>query len=77
MTTERPYRGPLAPEQVQEELRRVADSQLDPGLVDLLLKVLRAEGFMEADSSTSQASGSQTASTSGSCRLGLQFPSVF
>lgn len=40
MTAERPYRPALAAEQAREELRRSAGSQLDPRVVEALLKVL-------------------------------------
>ena len=40
MVSERPYRDPLAPAAALNELRRVAGSQLDPGVVDALLAEL-------------------------------------
>jgi diguanylate cyclase (GGDEF)-like protein len=42
MTTERPYRPALSAEEAQQELRRVAGTQLDPRVVDALLGVLDA-----------------------------------
>jgi diguanylate cyclase (GGDEF)-like protein len=42
MTAERPYRHALPAEEAQEELRRVAGTQLDPRVVDALLGVLDA-----------------------------------
>jgi HD-GYP domain-containing protein (c-di-GMP phosphodiesterase class II) len=40
MTTDRPYRAGMPPEEAREELRRVAGTQLDPRVVDVLLAVL-------------------------------------
>ena len=40
MISERPYRDPLTPAAALSELRRVAGSQLDPGVVDALLAEL-------------------------------------
>ncbi|MGH2845451.1 MAG: HD domain-containing phosphohydrolase, partial [Thermoleophilaceae bacterium] len=40
MTTDRPYRDALPPEQARAELRRVAGTQLDPRVVEALLRVL-------------------------------------
>ena len=37
MTSERPYRPALTPKEAEVELRRVAGTQLDPGVVEALL----------------------------------------
>ena len=42
MTAERPYRPALTPQEAEVELRRVAGTQLDPGVVEALLEVLHA-----------------------------------
>ncbi len=42
MTSERPYRPALAAEEAERELRRVAGTQLDPRVVETLLRVLHA-----------------------------------
>ncbi|MCL5025813.1 MAG: diguanylate cyclase, partial [Chloroflexi bacterium] len=40
MTTDRPYRQAMSPEQAKAELRRVADTQLDASIVDIFLSLL-------------------------------------
>jgi diguanylate cyclase (GGDEF)-like protein/putative nucleotidyltransferase with HDIG domain len=40
MTSDRPYRKALTPEEAKAELRRVAGSQLDPQVVDAFLEIL-------------------------------------
>ena len=42
MTADRPYRPALPVAEAKQELRRVAGTQLDPGVVDALLGVLDA-----------------------------------
>jgi len=41
MTTARPYRGALSPQEAVDELKRCADSQFDPRLVEVFLEILR------------------------------------
>jgi HD-GYP domain-containing protein (c-di-GMP phosphodiesterase class II) len=43
MTSARPHRGPLSPDQAREELRRFSGRQFDPRVVEAFLKIL-AEG---------------------------------
>jgi HD-GYP domain-containing protein (c-di-GMP phosphodiesterase class II) len=40
MTTPRPYREPVSPQEALEELRRCAGTQFDKGIVDLVAVVL-------------------------------------
>jgi putative nucleotidyltransferase with HDIG domain len=55
MTTDRPYRRALPEPVAREELRRVAGTQLDPGVVDALLAVLgRSRDFGLADPEPSE-----------------------
>jgi HD-GYP domain-containing protein (c-di-GMP phosphodiesterase class II) len=48
MTTDRPYRKAMSPDEAVVELRRVAGSQLDPGLVELFLRLRRDLDASEA-----------------------------
>jgi diguanylate cyclase (GGDEF)-like protein/PAS domain S-box-containing protein/putative nucleotidyltransferase with HDIG domain len=41
MTTERPYRRLVSPEQACEELNRCSGTQFDPAVVDILCKIIR------------------------------------
>jgi HD-GYP domain-containing protein (c-di-GMP phosphodiesterase class II) len=42
MTTDRPYRRAMRPEDAIEELRRNAGTQFEPKVVDALVEVVRA-----------------------------------
>jgi HD-GYP domain-containing protein (c-di-GMP phosphodiesterase class II) len=42
MTTDRPYRGALAPEEALRRLEEAAGSQFDPEVVEVCLRVLEA-----------------------------------
>ena len=44
MTTDRPYRKALPPQEAKAELRRIAGTQLDPGVVDAFLELLEEDG---------------------------------
>ncbi|MBN1629086.1 MAG: hypothetical protein JW990_04940, partial [Thermoleophilia bacterium] len=46
---ERPYRRLLTTKQAQEELLRVAGSQLDPVLVEVFVELLRAKVAAQAE----------------------------
>jgi HD-GYP domain-containing protein (c-di-GMP phosphodiesterase class II) len=43
MTTDRPYRGALPPEEACRRLRHAAGTQFDPTVVDVFLALLREE----------------------------------
>ncbi|MDI6814248.1 MAG: HD-GYP domain-containing protein, partial [Desulfitobacteriaceae bacterium] len=44
MTSERPYRGAMSPEEVLEELKRCAGTQFDPHLVEIFIGLLSEKG---------------------------------
>lgn len=46
MTNERPYRGPMAPSQAADELRKCAGSHFDPVIVEAFLEMKREEGAL-------------------------------
>jgi len=47
MTTDRPYRKALPIEAAMAELRRCADSQFDPAVVDIFITILDKEGVLK------------------------------
>ncbi|MCL6449445.1 MAG: diguanylate cyclase [Armatimonadetes bacterium] len=44
MTSERPYRGAMSPEEVLEELKKGAGTQFDPHLVEIFMRLLSEKG---------------------------------
>jgi putative nucleotidyltransferase with HDIG domain len=49
MTTARPYRSALTPEEAVEELKRCSETQFDPRLVEVFLEVLREQDPFSPD----------------------------